>query len=1487
MNKLKTLFLLICLVIPFALVGCENKNKDTLSVPTNLSVETGNIIFDQVTDAEYYTIMVNETEIVLDAKYSNNVEIIDNKINYNASKVFVVGESYTVKVKANAKEKNSSDYTSPCSYKHIGSITKPKNVKINETTLTWDMVENASYYLVKIITPNDNYILSHDGTILTKIDSASIQNADLTEYSFYTNQFNFGSLLSNAGVYSFYVSAVHSEIGSYVESGYTDKVSYTHNIQLYAPINGQVGEENGSLYLSTVVDANTKILSVSCGDISKEIELNGLESELISKVDSEIDNFYKINLSKCFSEIDFNNLKQHSFKTKSVSTGVDYYLNSSTSNTSIYEKNIELSSPTAEIMQESVDNLYIVSWNSVQHVSRYSVLLFTSSGLKTYSVDANTTSMLINEEFLGAAIIAEGSGNYISSKFSNIVYPNALPNNISNLNARASGYTINWNAVADYYLVELNNKQTIVTEPSFTLNTSDLTKNNLPVNIVAIKSGSAPKTTSLTLNIAQKLSAPVIEIYQGFNSSKLYELTFTGVNNAFGYYVYIKSGNGNYIKINKLFTSTKIDLTNEIISKGEYSKYTVKVQAVADPYSNYINSEMSIREVSVTHAQILTTPSFDKIKDENGQMIETPIIKSNDGKYYLKFSNVTNANKYEILINNNVKNVDSSMFGSSWIEIDVTDYMIGAGSYNIKVRAIPKSNSTAQPSAYAEAVFTLKKQLETVTNVQVSEIDGVYTLSFNPVDNAQSYRIRIVKENDAGYVDYLKELGLSYSFETDQAADVTDYVKQHGVYYFYVTALAPKSNSHYIDAIESKDNAYLDKLETLEAPKQIEFKNNSEKEYLLTWTGDYRADYYRVKVVDPQGLEYEFNVFNQTYVNINDYITVQGEYTVFISAMIDPKADTAKYYTSSASVSTTENYRYKLDIDFLRYSVYMYGENYNFNITNVTQLKNLLWYHYLYPTNNFGLSLKVDIGEALNLRQAIISLADEANGLRLYDFANDQEWLALTANEQSSNNELFSYLCKTLIKLYPEYNILDNDYRLTAEGSQIFNLSYSNALNTTKRNNYTNLSTNTNYGNDYKYIDLYSRRSSNGTFKIDSKEEMLVTTTEQLLQVVTHGKKPKFIGDSSVAETVYNNAKLVLSAIVSNNMSDTEKVTAIFDWLEYGYDLAYYNIDGVTKLASSFEYDNLKLYGLYDIYYLESIFSNITMENNGNLKLGNSYATSKSYSKAFALLCGIEGITSNLIYGEYTYSVLNVESTVEHVWNVVKLNSNWYSVDLTFSDNRIYFNNLSSGYGISSHIHFLNSKASINNEDSILSSQGIKKLNDNNHIISSTYPSTKNCISDYDYYGNSQFGLTYEQIKSTIYDFAITENGTTTTTDFKYLKTFNSEETYQKYAQTTGYGPWQSYLLNMLIYAGYKANENASGLAMVEFSFKWSDNKNSNIFDTTNLLVIPTDFAKTYYNLKLNIKETAKDANNQTRVYQINDAVNSTSTIIFIVEKSA
>ena len=72
-------------------------------------------------------------------------------------------------------------------------------------------------------------------------------------------------------------------------------------------------------------------------------------------------------------------------------------------------------------------------------------------------------------------------------------------------------------------------------------------------------------------------------------------------------------------------------------------------------------------------------------------------------------------------------------------------------------------------------------------------------------------------------MDYLNGIGKTNTFETFEHIAVDEYVKPAGVYYFFITALAPKTNSFYADSNESSTYGIIDKLESLSAPTDITF----------------------------------------------------------------------------------------------------------------------------------------------------------------------------------------------------------------------------------------------------------------------------------------------------------------------------------------------------------------------------------------------------------------------------------------------------------------------------------------------------------------------------------------------------------------------------------------------------------------------------------------------------------------------------------------
>lgn len=205
------------------------------------------------------------------------------------------------------------------------------------------------------------------------------------------------------------------------------------------------------------------------------------------------------------------------------------------------------------------------------------------------------------------------------------------------------------------------------------------------------------------------------------------------------------------------------------------------------------------------------------------------------------------------------------------------------------------------------------------------------------------------------------------------------------------------------------------------------------------------------------------------------------------------------------------------------------------------------------------------------------------------------------------------------------------------------------------------------------YDDVKKERN----FYIDGvKETMSVSTSNMLYKAVAWGYKPVFMGSQAEnLKQIYDNAKDALSYIVSDEMSEYEKVHAIYDYIiynvRYDHDCANaqdkYNTN--NALLTEEEKNELKNLNLnekmkYYGYYLEGIFLDKFYKK-------DMHAVCDGKSKAFVLMCGIEGITAVRISGKASSDGKNPGG---HAWNKVLLDLNgtgdkeWYFVDTTWGD---------------------------------------------------------------------------------------------------------------------------------------------------------------------------------------------------------------------------
>lgn len=192
----------------------------------------------------------------------------------------------------------------------------------------------------------------------------------------------------------------------------------------------------------------------------------------------------------------------------------------------------------------------------------------------------------------------------------------------------------------------------------------------------------------------------------------------------------------------------------------------------------------------------------------------------------------------------------------------------------------------------------------------------------------------------------------------------------------------------------------------------------------------------------------------------------------------------------------------------------------------------------------------------------------------------------------------------------------------------------------------------------------YDNVKKTRNFYIDSvKETMSVSTSNMLYKAVAWGYKPVFMGSQADnLKQIYDNAKDALSYIVSDEMSEYEKVHAIYDYIIYNvrYDHDCANAEDKYVSGNLSLNEKMKYYG----YYLEGIFLNKFYKK-------DMHAVCDGKSKAFVLMCGIEGIAAVRISGEASSDGKNFGG---HAWNKVLLDLNgtgdkeWYFVDTTWGD---------------------------------------------------------------------------------------------------------------------------------------------------------------------------------------------------------------------------
>ncbi|MCH5350768.1 MAG: hypothetical protein J1F39_02215 [Clostridiales bacterium] len=215
-------------------------------------------------------------------------------------------------------------------------------------------------------------------------------------------------------------------------------------------------------------------------------------------------------------------------------------------------------------------------------------------------------------------------------------------------------------------------------------------------------------------------------------------------------------------------------------------------------------------------------------------------------------------------------------------------------------------------------------------------------------------------------------------------------------------------------------------------------------------------------------------------------------------------------------------------------------------------------------------------------------------------------------------------------------------------------------------------------------------------FTLPLSDERYRERVDELYQVVAEDGKKPVLSENDPVKPVYDAAISLLNRYMLNawQNSETGEVSTVHSIHDY--------------LVSEVEYDN----ELYESSIKgEDVGRNPAFDIDGPLL--NKLSVCDGLSKTFVFLCAIEGIEAIRVTGTYM--------SIHHAWNKVKVNGEWYNVDVT-ADAANYLLDGNERRTQISHGFFL------------LSDYTFQSFVPRMHVFDSTVPA----ITDYDYFGDDE-----------------------------------------------------------------------------------------------------------------------------------------------------
>ncbi len=451
--------------------------------------------------------------------------------------------------------------------------------------------------------------------------------------------------------------------------------------------------------------------------------------------------------------------------------------------------------------------------------------------------------------------------------------------------------------------------------------------------------------------------------------------------------------------------------------------------------------------------------------------------------------------------------------------------------------------------------------------------------------------------------------------------DYSPYVTSNDIYSFSV--VAKSNNSNYKDS-------YSSNIVTIN--NTLAFLNDSESEYtfikgntltnitfsnnILSWEENANADKYLLRIFTNSTGYVEIVLEENAFDLTNSAYTFISSHQIIVCSVCTLKGN------SKEATIITNTLEYNPDGSHM--IIKFDGFVWDYYINSIDELNAIVYYNFVSRNTDYTITISKDFANKLN---------EESSSNNIVKIVNDKI---------DSAFNMFYETCYYRSKKYK------NSYSAVVdEANLVFNVAVDYYgitqcdLSATPNVKYSQGTASLLYYETYDFETNGSRSPEYNNFISDTYLlTQVVSNSDQLVAAVENKITPICVKNSR-AELIYSEAKNVLREIISDNMSDYEKALSIFDWITYQTTYDYYSL----------EYDDNYAFTKDCCYYLEGVF----------LK---NLAVCDGFSKAYSLLCNMEGIDCIRIVGE----ARSDNSQGGHAWNKVELNDEYYIVDITWTE---------------------------------------------------------------------------------------------------------------------------------------------------------------------------------------------------------------------------